>query len=130
MIRYKEQVFKDYFIDPETAIITDKNGIVQEQKLHQGRLEFKGMRVHVIQAWTYKYKEMKKILDETGDVNVHHDDRNPLNNTLSNLIPMSREAHGDLHRACAGQTTGLKWYHKGDEETCAVVCPEGWEPRT
>ena len=100
---------------------------MQEQKFHQGRLEFKGLRVHVINAWTNKFDEMKKIYEEHGEVIVHHDDENPLNNNIENLIPMSREEHGNLHRACVGQTLGLKWFHKGDKETCAIECPEGWE---
>ena len=37
MIRLSEtKVLEDYFID-ENGIITDKNGIIQETYLHQGR---------------------------------------------------------------------------------------------
>ena len=29
MIRFRDKVFENYFIDPVTAVITDENGIVQ-----------------------------------------------------------------------------------------------------
>lgn len=35
MIRIKDKVFEDYFIDPVTAIITDKDGNVKHQWINR-----------------------------------------------------------------------------------------------
>lgn len=66
MIRYKDQFFEDYFIDPLTAVITDKNGVVQEIHLHGERPVFKGMGVHCIMGHTY--------LGYFKDCCIHHID--------------------------------------------------------
>lgn len=90
MIRYRDTILEDYFIDPLTAIITDKNGVVQEIKISCGRPCWKGMHVHCIQAHTaWGYKK--------GFV-VHHIDENPLNNALTNLKYLTTEEHSSLHR--------------------------------
>ncbi len=56
MIRHKDLVFEDYFIDPVTAVITDKDDNVINQWMHQGRLKvsINGhiLSVHCIQAHT------------------------------------------------------------------------------
>ena len=54
MIRIRNEVFKDYFIDPETAIITDKNGAVQETKVYKGRTYWRCCEVYKIQMHTHK----------------------------------------------------------------------------
>ena len=53
MIRFRNQRFEDYFIDPVTAVITDKNGIVQPIKMYRGYPFFKKMAVHRIQMHTH-----------------------------------------------------------------------------
>ena len=75
----RNEIFEDYFIDPETAIITDKNGVIQQLSLYKdGWLRFKRMAVHKIQMHTnYGYDK---------DKDIHHKDGNKTNNSLDNLI--------------------------------------------
>lgn len=90
MIRFKDKEFEDYFIDSVTAVITDKNGVVQKTYTKStGYMFFKSMAIHRIQAYTHLgYKE--------GYI-VHHLDENPLNNSLSNLAYLTRAEHKALH---------------------------------
>lgn len=90
MIRFKDQIFEEYSIDPVTAVITDKNGVEQLVKIYKnGRPYFKRMLVHCIMCHTfYGYK--------TG-YDVHHLDENKLNNALSNLVYLTHEEHIRLH---------------------------------
>ena len=89
MIRFKDKILEDYFIDPVTAVITDQNGVVQETCMHQGRPTFKGMGIHCIMVHTfYGYKE---------GYDVHHIDRNKLNNALSNLAYLTPLEHQRIH---------------------------------
>ena len=53
MIRFKDKYYPEYNIDPETGVITDLNGIVQEVYENNGYLFFKKMAVHRIQAHTW-----------------------------------------------------------------------------
>lgn len=90
MIRFKNKIYEDYFIDPETAVITDKNGIVQETKINRkGYITFKGEQVHRIQMWSHVgYKPR---------LHIHHIDQNKLNNSLSNLIYLTKAEHMKIH---------------------------------
>lgn len=90
MIRFKDKVFEDYFIDPVTAVITDKNGVVQKTRFYNEREVFKGKPVHRIMAYTY--------LGYDKDKDVHHIDFNKKNNALSNLQLLSKTEHALLHR--------------------------------
>lgn len=81
MIRFKDNIFEDYSIDPVTAVITDINGKVKHVYFHGERpvVKIHGfvMPVHQVQAHTaYGYRK--------GNI-VHHNDENILNNALSNL---------------------------------------------
>lgn len=89
MIRFKDKIFEDYYIDPITAQITDKNGVVQPLTKNYGRLYFKGMKVHQIMAHTY--------LGYKPKYEVHHLDENKLNNALSNLVYLTKENHTRIH---------------------------------
>lgn len=89
MIRYKNKEFEDYNIDPVTAVITDQNGVVQKTYMIRGRLVFKKMHVHCIMANTY--------LGYKPKMDIHHLDENPLNNSLSNLVYLTRREHRRLH---------------------------------
>lgn len=109
MIRYRDKEFEDYFIDPVTAIITDKNGNVKHQYISHDRhvVKIKNicMAIHQIQAhtaWGYK-----KGFD------VHHIDMNHFNNTLNNLTYLTPTEHHKLHRAL--QTFDDEWRHKISE---------------
>ena len=90
MIRFRNRIFPDYFIDPETAIITNSKGEVQEVKINKnGRPYFKKMSIHQIQVHThYGYKK---------GFDIHHLDENKMNNSLSNLVYLSKSEHMKIH---------------------------------
>lgn len=91
MIRFKEKEFKQWSICPATGDIFDsKTGVVQKTHVHQGRKEFKKMPVHCIMAHTY--------FGYNPECDVHHKNENKLNNSLSNLMYLTREEHSRLHR--------------------------------
>jgi hypothetical protein len=91
MIRFKNFISEDYFIDPITAVITDKNGVEQKTTLRNGYFCFKGEDVHHIQMYTHiGYKPY---------LHIHHIDKNKLNNSLSNLIYLTISEHMKLHRS-------------------------------
>ncbi len=90
MIRFRDKVYENYFIDPVTALITDENGVEQKTYISsRGWVIFKKMAVHRIQAHTY-YGFMP-------DKDVHHLDENKLNNALSNLKYVTRSEHAHIH---------------------------------
>ena len=89
MIRYKDTILEDYFIDPETAVITNSKGEIQKTYLHRGRPEFKGMAVHRIQVYTH--------LGYKKGYDIHHIDKNKMNNSLSNLLYLSHAEHSKIH---------------------------------
>ena len=89
MIRYKDKIFPDYFIDPVTAVITNSKGEIQETHILDGRPYFKSMAIHKIQVHThigYKF-----------GMDIHHIDKNKLNNSLSNLVYLTRSEHMKIH---------------------------------
>ena len=89
MIRYKDKIFPEYFIDPVTAIITNSKGEIQETKIRDGRSYFKGMAIHKIQVHThYGWKQ---------GMDIHHLDENKLNNSLSNLVYLTPSEHISIH---------------------------------
>lgn len=90
MIRFKEKEFEDYSICPATGDIFDtETAEIQPVKFCRGRLHFKGMSVHRIMAYTFfGYKP---------GFDVHHLDENKLNNSLSNLVYLTREEHARIH---------------------------------
>ena len=90
MIRFRNEIFEDYFID-SNGIIKDKNGEIQQLSLYKdGRLRFKRMLVHKIQMHTnYGYDK---------DKDIHHKDGNKTNNSLDNLIYLTRKEHMSIHK--------------------------------
>ena len=89
MIQYKDKIFLEYFIDPITADITNSKGEVQETKIKYGRPVFKSMEIHRIQVHThYGWKQ---------GMDIHHLDENKMNNSLSNLVYLTRSEHTKLH---------------------------------
>ena len=90
MIRYKDKILEDYFIDPVTAIITNSKGEIQETSIHKnGRPYFKNMDIHKIQVHTnLGYKK---------DYDIHHLDHNKMNNSLLNLVYLTHSEHTTLH---------------------------------
>ena len=90
MIKYKDTIFPDFFIDPVTAIITNSKGEIQETCIHKdGRAYFKGHAVHQWQVHTnLGYKK---------DYDIHHIDENKMNNSLSNLVYLTHSEHSKIH---------------------------------
>ena len=91
MIRYKDTILEDFFIDPITAIITNSKGEIQETKINEcGRPCFHCMEIHKIQVHTHL--GYKKGFD------IHHLDHNKMNNSLSNLVYLTKSEHSKLHK--------------------------------
>ena len=90
MIRYKDIILEDYFIDPVTAIITNSKGEIQKIKIKDGRPYFKGHKLHEWQVHThYGWKQ---------GMDIHHIDKNKMNNSLSNLVYLTRSEHMKIHK--------------------------------
>ena len=89
MIRYKDTILEDFFIDPITAVITNSKGEIQKIKIKDGRPYFKRHWIHQWQVHTH-------IGYEEG-YDIHHLDENKLNNSLSNLVYLTRSEHTKIH---------------------------------
>ena len=89
MIKFKDKIFPDYFIDPVTAIITNSKGEIQKIKIKDGRPYFKKHWIHQWQVHTHV--GYKKGYD------IHHIDENKMNNSLSNLVYLTRSEHVKIH---------------------------------
>ena len=89
MIKFRNSILEDFFIDPITAIITNSKGEIQKIKIKDGRPYFKSMDIHKIQAHTHLgYKE---------GFDIHHIDENKMNNSLENLIYLTHSEHTKIH---------------------------------
>ena len=89
MIKYKDTIFPEFFIDPVTAIITNSKGEIQRTYIKGGRPYFKKYPIHHWQVHTHiGYKE---------GFDIHHIDHNKMNNALSNLVYLTRSEHSKLH---------------------------------
>ena len=89
MIRYKDIILEDYFIDPETAVITNSKGEIQKIKIKDGRPYFKRHWIHQWQVHTY--------IGYKSGYDIHHLDENKLNNSLSNLVYLTHSEHSKIH---------------------------------
>ena len=99
MIKYKDIILEDFFIDPETAVITNSKGEIQKISIHKnGRPYFKSMAIHQIQIHTHiGYKK---------GYDIHHIDENKLNNSLSNLVYLTKSEHNIIHKKGNKNTFG------------------------
>ena len=90
MIKYKDTIFPDYFIDPITSVITNSKGEIQKTCIHKdGRPYFKRHKLHEWQVHThYGWKQ---------GYDIHHLDENKMNNSLSNLVYLTRSEHAKIH---------------------------------
>ena len=90
MIKFRNRILENYSIDPVTAVITNDKGEVQKTSIHKdGRPYFKCMAIHKIQVHTH-------IGYKLG-MDIHHLDHNKMNNTLSNLVYLTRSEHMKIH---------------------------------
>lgn len=90
MIRCRNRILENYSIDPVTAVITNDKGEVQKTSIHKdGRPYFKCMAIHKIQVHTH-------IGYKLG-MDIHHLDENKMNNSLANLIYLTRNEHVKIH---------------------------------
>lgn len=86
-LRYKNSIIPGYFID-ENGKIYDSNGVQQELKLYPGQCNhpyyfFKSHEVHKMMCHSFfGYKE---------GFDVHHINRNKLDNRISNLQYLTHE---------------------------------------
>ena len=112
MIRYKDTILENYSIDPVTAVITNSKGEVQETKIKDGRPYFKSMAIHKIQAHTYYgYKK---------DYDIHHIDKNKLNNLLFNLVYLTKSEHAKIHVKNMSEETKKKMSEAKKGNTCRL----------
>ena len=89
MIKYKDTILENYFIDTVTALITNSKGEIQRTYISNGRPYFKGHGVHELQMHTHiGYKR---------GFDIHHIDENKLNNALSNLVYLLKSEHSKIH---------------------------------
>ena len=91
MIRFKDTILENYFIDPITAVITNSKGEIQKTCIHKdGRPYFKGHKLHEWQVHThYGWKQ---------GMDIHHLDGNKMNNSLSNLVYLTKSEHTIIHK--------------------------------
>lgn len=114
MIRFQNRIYEEYSIDPETGVMTDKDGNVLKPHVSRKHLYVKKFPVHCVQAhtaWGYK----------RGMV-VHHIDHDPLNNALSNLVYMTKSEHITHHK------TGAHWtLSEQAKKNIAEGSKRGWQ---
>ena len=90
MIRFRDKIFPEYFIDPITAVITNSKGEIQKTKINErGRPCFKGVGIHVWQVHTH--------LGYKKDYDIHHLNENKMNNSLENLVYLTKSEHMKIH---------------------------------
>ena len=89
MIRYKDKILEDYFIDPITAVITNSKGEIQKTYIKGGRPHFKCYKVHEWQMHTHVGYKPEYV--------IHHLDHNKMNNSLSNLVYLTKSEHSKIH---------------------------------
>ena len=89
MIKFRNSIFENYSIDPITAVITNDKSEIQRNYIKRGRPYFKSMDIHKIQVHTHiGYKQ---------GFDIHHLDENKMNNSLSNLVYLTRSEHSKIH---------------------------------
>ena len=89
MIKFRNLILENYSIDPITAVITNSKGEIQKTKIRDGRPYFKGHKVYEWQMHTHV--GYKKGMD------IHHIDKNKMNNSLENLVYLTRSEHIKMH---------------------------------
>ena len=106
----KDKVDESFNILADGTIVNLKR---EKQKIHvhHDRPVFHNVMVHQIQMWTnYGWRDGRKWV-------IHHKDENKLNNSLSNLIFMTRSEHSFLHfnEKSQLQKNNFYFYWKGKD---------------
>lgn len=91
MIRFNENKIDLRYNVNKNGEITDLNGNIQKTKMNNERPCFKGTPVHKIVMYTFnEWRDGHKWA-------IHHIDENKLNNSIDNLIYLTRSEHRKLH---------------------------------
>lgn len=92
-IVYRNKLIVGFFINSETAEITDTNGVVQTKKyiVEKNRYSWKGMLVYRIMMHTFN--------GYLKGMSIHHKDFDSLNDSLSNLQYLTNSEHHKIHNA-------------------------------
>lgn len=101
-LQFRGKTIKGFYIDSETSIVTDENGVERVQHCPSGKRPY----VCIGTSTSYPIHQLMghTFLGYFKGCIVHHKDCNPLNNELSNLMLMTRKEH-------------IKWHseHRTDE---------------
>lgn len=105
-IIYRNKIVKNYFINSETAEITDINGVIQKTHYVEDntRICWKGMLVYRIMMHTFN-GYLKRM-------DIHHKDFNSLNDSLNNLQYLTPSGHHKIHNESGHP---LKGKHHSEE---------------
>lgn len=105
MIRLNENKIDPHYNVNRNGDITDLNGNVQKIKSDNERPCFKGTPVHKIVMYTLnEWRDGRKW-------DIHHLDENKSNNSIDNLVYLTRSEHRRLHMLG-------KQYHLGKHRKC------------
>ena len=110
MIRFNENKIDLRYNVNQNGDITDLDGIIQKTKMNNGRPCFKGTPVHKIVMYTLnEWRDGRKWA-------IHHLDENKLNNSIDNLVYLTRSEHNRLHmkgnKYCLGRHLKFTEEHK------------------
>lgn len=102
----KDKIDERYNIS-DNGIITDLQGNIQKTSISNNRPSFKSQLIHRIQMWTkYGWRD-PKLWD------IHHKDENKLNNSIDNLVYLTRAEHRRIHTQSIERRINLSKALKG-----------------
>ena len=121
-VEFKEITGTDLLIGSNGIIVTENFEKVPTKDINgylavdiNGKESF----IHRLVAYYFKRDAWTHLVEQSVIIEVHHRDKNKHNNDISNLVPMSREAHQRLHleeRKRLRDKKFIKIYHYEVEE--------------
>ena len=110
MIRFNENKIDLRYNVNQNGDITDLDGNIQKTKMNNERPCFKGIPVHKIVMYTFNgWRDGRKWA-------IHHLDENKFNNSIDNLVYLTRSEHARLHlkgkKYCLGKHRKFTEEHK------------------